>query len=152
MGGFIILVTHQYLRSQVPEPLFSGVASEPCSIWHFNHAQGEKFGSNQANETETKDKCWNSLHIQVIISQQGSLTVFAFQIFQSLRSQELLRAKMISKGAGFLAYETAVSTLCPKYLSMKLSSVIVDLCLDVHGDEGHTQQVLYGSQFSNIYK
>lgn len=40
---------------------------------------------------------------------------------------------------GLVSYETAESTLCPKYFSMKLSSVIVDLCLDVHGDEGHTQ-------------
>ena len=46
---------------------------------------------------------------------------------------------MISNGADFLTYETAESTLCPKYFSMKLSSVIVDLCLDVPGDEEHTQ-------------
>lgn len=40
---------------------------------------------------------------------------------------------------GLVSYKTAESTLCPKYFSMKLSSVIVDLCLDVHGDEEHTQ-------------
>ena len=137
--GFIIFVTHQPLRFQVLEPHASLSSQMPCCIWNFNHAWEKRSGHIQANETETQDELWVPLHTQLVSSPQGSLTAFAFQTFPVPERIGDSQSKTDRQGAGFLTYKTAVSALCPEYLSMKSSSVIVDLRLDVHEDEGHKQ-------------
>lgn len=70
------------------------------------------------------------VHIHLARSPQASLTPFAFQTFPILERSGESQSKADCQGASFLTYEMAASAMCPRYISTKPSSLIVELSLD----------------------